>query len=50
MHVVRCFEDDNVIHVDGSVDSLRDIEEINLELVLADLETVQKRTEKPRSS
>ena len=46
VHVVRCFEDDNVIHVDGSVDSLRDIEEINLELVLADLETVQKRTEK----
>jgi len=46
VHVVRCFEDENVVHVDGSVDSLRDIEEINLELILADLETVQKRTAK----
>ncbi|MBN1776918.1 MAG: redox-regulated ATPase YchF [Clostridiales bacterium] len=46
VHVVRCFEDENVVHVDGSVDSLRDIEEINLELILADLETVLKRTEK----
>jgi ribosome-binding ATPase len=46
VHVVRCFEDENVIHVDGSVDSARDIEEINLELIFADLETVQKRTEK----
>ena len=46
VHVVRCFEDENVIHVDGSVDSSRDIEEINLELIFADLETVQKRTEK----
>ncbi len=46
VHVVRCFADDNVIHVDGSVDAARDIEEINLELIFADLETVQKRTEK----
>jgi len=46
VHVVRCFADENVIHVDGSVDSARDIEEINLELIFADLETVQKRTEK----
>ncbi len=46
VHVVRCFEDENVIHVDGSVDSARDIEEINLELIFADLETVQKRAEK----
>ena len=46
VHVVRCFVDENVIHVDGSVDSARDIEEINLELIFADLETVQKRTGK----
>ncbi len=46
VHVVRCFEDQNVIHVDGTVDSARDIEEINLELIFADLETVQKRTDK----
>ena len=42
-HVVRCFEDDNVIHVDGSVDPIRDIEIIDTELILADLETVEKR-------
>ncbi len=40
--VVRCFEDDNVVHVSGSVDPLRDIEVINTELALADLETVEK--------
>tara|TARA_Y100000996_G_scaffold413911_1_gene403307 strand:+ start:862 stop:1950 length:1089 start_codon:yes stop_codon:yes gene_type:complete len=42
-HVVRCFEDENVTHVDGSVNPKRDIEIINLELILADLETVSKR-------
>ncbi|MBX2811608.1 MAG: redox-regulated ATPase YchF [Myxococcales bacterium] len=42
-HVVRCFEDDNVMHVDGSVDPIRDIEIIETELILADLETVEKR-------
>ncbi|MEM7676239.1 MAG: redox-regulated ATPase YchF [Myxococcota bacterium] len=42
-HVVRCFEDDNVVHVDGSVDPLRDIEVIETELILADLETIDKR-------
>jgi hypothetical protein len=41
--VVRCFEDPNVVHVDGSVDPLRDIEIIELELIYADLETIQKR-------
>ena len=46
VHVVRCFEDDNVIHVDGSVDPARDIDVINTELVLADIETVTKRAEK----
>ena len=46
VHVVRCFEDDNVIHVDGSVDPARDIDVINTELILADSETVTKRSEK----
>ena len=44
--VVRCFEDSNVVHVDGSVDPIRDIETINLELIFADIETVNKRIEK----
>ena len=42
-HVVRCFEDENITHVDGSVNPKRDVEVINLELILADLETVTKR-------
>ncbi|AQP53875.1 redox-regulated ATPase YchF [Vagococcus penaei] len=42
-HVVRCFDDDNITHVEGRVDPLADIETINLELVLADLESVEKR-------
>ncbi len=46
VHVVRCFEDDNVTHVENSIDPLRDISIINLELILADLETVQKRYDK----
>lgn len=46
VHVVRCFEDENIIHVDGSVNPARDIEEINLELIFADLETVGKRADK----
>ncbi|MCB0364594.1 MAG: redox-regulated ATPase YchF [Bdellovibrionaceae bacterium] len=43
IHVVRCFEDDNVIHVSGGIDPIRDIETINTELMLADLESVEKR-------
>merc|ERR1719296_498204 len=43
VHVVRCFEDENVIHVDGSVDPVRDADLINLELALADLAQVEKR-------
>lgn len=43
VHVVRCFEDTNVIHVDGSVDPLRDIETINLELTFSDLEILERR-------
>ncbi len=46
VHVVRCFDDDDIIHVSGSVDPVRDIETINLELVLADLEQVRKRLER----
>ena len=44
--VVRCFEDSNIIHVDGSINPVRDIETINLELVFADLETVEKRIDR----
>lgn len=43
VHVVRCFEDSNVIHVDGSVDPARDIETINLELIFSDLEIIERR-------
>lgn len=50
VHVVRCFSDDNIIHVDGSVNPVRDIETINLELIFADMETVQKRKEKAEKS
>tara|TARA_B100000614_G_scaffold129613_1_gene115630 strand:+ start:1312 stop:2400 length:1089 start_codon:yes stop_codon:yes gene_type:complete len=45
-HVVRCFEDQNITHVDGSVNPKRDVEVINLELILSDLETVSKRIAK----
>lgn len=46
VHVVRCFEDDNIVHVDGSVDAIRDIETINLELIFSDLDAIEKRIEK----
>ncbi|MBQ8537805.1 MAG: redox-regulated ATPase YchF [Clostridia bacterium] len=48
VHVVRCFEDENIIHVDGSIDPARDIETINLELIFADMETVSRRQEKAK--
>ena len=50
VHVVRCFDDDNIIHVDGSVNPARDIETINLELIFADMDTVMKRKEKAEKS
>ncbi len=50
VHVIRCFENENIAHVDGSVDPIRDIETINIELCLADLETVEKRLEKAKKS
>ncbi|WP_104697226.1 MULTISPECIES: redox-regulated ATPase YchF [unclassified Helicobacter] len=46
LHLVRCFDDENVTHVEGSVDPIRDIEIIDLELLLADLATLEKRIEK----
>ncbi len=50
IHVVRCFDDENVIHVEGNTDPLRDIEIINLELALADMEMVERRIEKARKA
>ncbi len=50
VHVVRCFEDANVIHVEGSVDPLRDIETINLELIFSDLEILERRIAKTSKS
>jgi len=50
VHVVRCFESGEIIHVEGSVDPMRDIEIINLELILADMETVQKRLERTQKA
>ncbi len=46
VHVVRCFEDSNITHVEGSISPLRDVEIINLELILADLESVEKKMDK----
>ena len=46
LHVVRCFDDENVVHVDGSINPMKDLETINLELILADLEVLEKRDQK----
>ncbi|MBA2661712.1 MAG: redox-regulated ATPase YchF [Bradymonadaceae bacterium] len=48
LHVVRCFEDENVVHVEGGVNPRRDVEVIDTELILADLQTVEKRLDKAR--
>ncbi|WP_438435137.1 redox-regulated ATPase YchF [Gorillibacterium sp. sgz500922] len=50
VHVVRCFEDENITHVSGKVDPVSDIETINLELILADLESVEKRIDRSRKN
>lgn len=50
LHVVRCFENDDIIHVAGSIDPMRDIDIINLELVLADLAQIERRIERARKS
>ena len=46
VHVVRCFKNDNIVHVDGSIDPMRDIETINLELIFSDLEILERRIAK----
>ena len=48
VHVVRCFEDSNIVHVDGSVSPVRDIETIETELILADMEVMERRVERTR--
>ena len=48
VHVVRCFDDTNIIHVEGGIDPVRDIETINLELIFADMETAEKRIDKAK--
>ncbi|WP_276353450.1 redox-regulated ATPase YchF [Cohnella caldifontis] len=50
VHVVRCFQDENITHVSGKVDPIRDIEVINLELILADMDTVEKRIDRTRKN
>lgn len=48
VEVVRCFEDTNIVHVDGNINPIRDIETINLELIFADIETIEKRLDRAR--
>ena len=50
VHVVRCFEDENITHVESSIDPVRDIETINLELILSDIEAVQKRMDRVKNA
>lgn len=50
IHVVRAFEDDNIVHVEGTIDPIRDIETINTELILSDLEIVERRIEKSKKA
>jgi len=46
LHVIRCFDDENAVHVDGTINPLKDVETINLELIFADLEVLEKREQK----
>ncbi len=50
LHVVRCFEDDNIIHVDGKINPMRDLETINLELIFADMEVLERRMDRTRKA
>ena len=50
MYVVRCFEDSNIVHVEGSIDPLRDIETINLELIFSDMEVLERRLGKQKKA
>ena len=49
-HVVRCFEDNNIVHVDGKVGPIRDVETINLELIFSDLEIIDRRIEDKKAA
>ena len=50
IHVIRCFEDDNIIHVDGKVDALRDLETINMELIFSDIEILERRIDRVKKA
>ena len=50
LHVVRCFEDDNIFHVDGSIDAMRDLETINLELIFSDMEILERRMDRVKKA
>ena len=50
IHVVRCFKNDNIIHVDGNINSLRDLETINLELIFSDIEMVERRIDRTKKA
>ena len=50
LHVVRCFEDDNIIHVDGKIDPMRDLETINLELIFSDMEILERRMDRTKKA
>ncbi|MBQ8310231.1 MAG: redox-regulated ATPase YchF [Clostridia bacterium] len=50
LHVVRCFEDDNIIHVDGKINPMRDLETINMELIFADMEVLERRMDRTRKA
>ena len=50
IHVVRCFEDDNIIHVDGKIDPMRDLETINLELIFSDMEILERRIDRTKKA
>lgn len=50
VHVVRCFDDDNVVHVEGGADPLRDVEIINMELIMADMEMLERRIDKAKKA
>ena len=50
VHVVRCFEDSDIVHVDGSIDPVRDIETINLELILSDVEIIERRIDRDKKA
>lgn len=50
IHVVRCFEDSNIVHVDGSVDPVRDMDTINIELIFADMDTVERRIDRAKKN